>query len=444
LDTARNLRIRYFHWRAAAAGVRVIAAKPTLYSHLSEGPHGVSLSFHCTFQIHAISWGAMKTLMFATMGSVAMANAPENATSTAHQVGDERRRHLRVPFTASVEVIEPKSKAQVTGRTSDLSLGGCYVDAISSFPAGSAVLVRITRGEDLFEGRAKVVYAQVGMGMGIAFVSHSQPHAEILQKWLLEIGGKAPASQMASQAGVITKGLPTNNLPNSPSTKVEGGHRELQQTPAVGNTPWTPSGGKSAENSGRTVKIGVGVTAVFLVGVAIIWWEMSTAQHKAVEPSSSPAVAAVAPELAPAADAPPAAPVTDGPTQVGTTEELAGLWASKEFTFIKPITNESVKAMVIRLPDRNLWAFALQEPRGQCDLEFVTDPNRLAQQYRFRADHPMVASPCSGTIYDPLKLGEIGANTWVRGAVVQGTGLRPPISINVALRGNLIVADDIE
>jgi hypothetical protein len=116
-----------------------------------------------------------------------MANAPENATTISDQAGAERRRHLRIPFTASIEVIESKSGARVTGRTSDVSLGGCYIDTISSFSADSDVLVRIIRNEELFEVRAKVVYVQPGMGMGLVFVSPTPKHVELFQRWLLEI-----------------------------------------------------------------------------------------------------------------------------------------------------------------------------------------------------------------------------------------------------------------
>jgi hypothetical protein len=56
----------------------------------------------------------------------------------------------------------------------------------------------------------------------------------------------------------------------------------------------------------------------------------------------------------------------------------------------------------------------------------------------------MVVSPCDGTLYDPLKVGPLGANTWARGEIVQGSSLRPPISIDVKVQGPSIIADSIE
>jgi hypothetical protein len=129
---------------------------------------------------------------------------------------------------------------------------------------------------------------------------------------------------------------------------------------------------------------------------------------------------------------------------VATTDELSKPWASKKFVFVKPFTNEQVNAIVIRLPDEGLWAFSLQEPYGNCELEFVTDLAKLASQYGYRAAHPMVGNPCNGTVYDPLKVGPLGADTWARGEVVKGSGLRPPISIDVKVTGRSIIADRIE
>ena len=100
--------------------------------------------------------------------------------------------------------------------------------------------------------------------------------------------------------------------------------------------------------------------------------------------------------------------------------------------------------MVIRLPGGGLWAFSLQEPYGKCELEFVTDLGRLATQYGYRASHPMVVNPCNNTVYDPLKVGSLGGNVWVRGEIVQGGGLRPPLAIDVRVSGHSIIADRIE
>ena len=70
----------------------------------------------------------------------------KDAISIVEPTARERRRSLRFPFTASVEATESTSGTRVMGRTSDLSLGGCYIDSISPFAVGTIATIRITRG----------------------------------------------------------------------------------------------------------------------------------------------------------------------------------------------------------------------------------------------------------------------------------------------------------
>ena len=102
----------------------------------------------------------------------------------------ERRRNLRFPFTATVEAVETKSGTKIVARTSDLSLGGCYIDTISPFPVGAEVTIRILRDNETFEAQSKVVYSKIGMGMGLAFTSAQPKQVRLFQRWLLEISGQ--------------------------------------------------------------------------------------------------------------------------------------------------------------------------------------------------------------------------------------------------------------
>ena len=114
----------------------------------------------------------------------------------------ERRRQPRFPFTASVEAIEPQSHAKLSGRISDLGLGGCYVDTISPFPVGTVIKIRLTKNNVTFEADAKVIFSQVGMGMGVAFVSALPQQLRIFQTWLSELDGKSsPDPDAVEQTG---------------------------------------------------------------------------------------------------------------------------------------------------------------------------------------------------------------------------------------------------
>jgi hypothetical protein len=102
----------------------------------------------------------------------------------------ERRKHSRYPFTATVETVESKSQTRIQGRTSDLSRGGCYVDSTNSLPAGSLVMICLTKGMRSFEARAEVVYSLAGMGMGVKFTDTDPEQFWTLEKWVAELNGE--------------------------------------------------------------------------------------------------------------------------------------------------------------------------------------------------------------------------------------------------------------
>ena len=131
------------------------------------------------------------------MGTVEAMEQQIQIDGTTELDPHERRRHTRYPFTVTVEAVESKSQTRIQGRTSDLSRGGCYVDTISSFPAGSVVKIRLTKDARSFESQAQVVYSSVGMGMGVKFTSGDSQQLSTLEKWVGELSGKlAPEPEL--------------------------------------------------------------------------------------------------------------------------------------------------------------------------------------------------------------------------------------------------------
>ena len=87
-------------------------------------------------------------------------------------------------------MVEIRSGVKVRGRTSDLGLGGCYVDCISPSPVGTAVRVKMERNREVLDVQGSVVYSQTGMGMGVKFDS-AQPN-KVLEKWVRDLSGEMP------------------------------------------------------------------------------------------------------------------------------------------------------------------------------------------------------------------------------------------------------------
>lgn len=170
---------------------------------------------------------------------------------------------------------------------------------------------------------------------------------------------------------------------------------------------------------------------------------------------TEPPVAEAPPQIevpSPAPDASAALPhATEANPGIASLAEMAQPWSSKKFFMRNGLTGESVPALLIRLPgasalqSNGYWAFSTNSPYGNCQLEYFTDLAKLKKDYDFRsAKHPMVGNPCSRTVFDPLKITNMPGNIWVRGSIVQGSDLRPPIGIELKIEGKNILAIRME
>lgn len=224
-------------------------------------------------------------------------------------------------------------------------------------------------------------------------------------------------------------------IPGVPATS------EKPEKPAQQSTPIrVPSNvrPKAAPDSrGKIIGVGVGIGVVFLAGIILLSGHHPAAQP--ILPASREASAPTSPD--PAVNSEPAEKMMVGPGPVATTAELAKPWSEREFLFRGPFSAEPVPAMVVRLPGGELWGFSLREPFGECQLQYITDLEQLAADYGFRAEHPMVVNPCTHAVYDLMRYGGGAPNGGlVRGDIVQGVGVRPPMAIEMRTSGKDIIA----
>ncbi len=101
-----------------------------------------------------------------------------------------RRSVRRCPLVASAEITDLHSGTRLSARISELSVGGCYVDALTPFPEGTMVRLRIVRDQGAFESTGKVVYTHANFGMGVAFADLATEQRSILEGWIAEIISK--------------------------------------------------------------------------------------------------------------------------------------------------------------------------------------------------------------------------------------------------------------
>src|SRR5229473_3471586 len=117
-------------------------------------------------------------------------NIPSDAKNPAGlsvaPTGADRRIHPRYEFTAAVEVLAADSGARIETRVRDLSQQGCYIDTSDALPLGTVTDVRVKKGAQLFEARARVVYSRAAKGMGLVFTTIEAEQLRTLKTWLAE------------------------------------------------------------------------------------------------------------------------------------------------------------------------------------------------------------------------------------------------------------------
>jgi hypothetical protein len=176
--------------------------------------------------------------------------------------------------------------------------------------------------------------------------------------------------------------------------------------------------------------------AIVVVIVAVFWWAHGVTGAAHVAPQAAAPVAAAQPAASKPTEEIPVAP---GP--IATTMEMKDTWSSKKFLYRH--TNGDVSpALLVHLRGDSYWAFSLREPFGTCELELAT-VERLHDFYNLAAKYPMVGDPCTQAVYDLTRY-DSGPNGLVRGAIVSGTGPRPPLAIEVEVQGREIVASQSE
>jgi len=113
-------------------------------------------------------------------------NAENPAGPSVALAGADRRIHPRYKFSAAVELVAAESGARTETRVRDLSQQGCYVDTSDALPLGTVTDVRITKGAQLFEARARVVYSRATQGMGLVFTAIDAERLQTLETWLAQ------------------------------------------------------------------------------------------------------------------------------------------------------------------------------------------------------------------------------------------------------------------
>lgn len=99
----------------------------------------------------------------------------------------EKRSVPRYTLIATVDILEAASAMRLSGRLSEISRKGCYVDVLNTLPVGTIIQLRVSRDQGTFVTAGKIIYVQEGMGMGVAFTDPAEEQMKILDAWLVEL-----------------------------------------------------------------------------------------------------------------------------------------------------------------------------------------------------------------------------------------------------------------
>jgi len=108
-------------------------------------------------------------------------------TTNSGQPYREKREVPRYMFIATADIVEPVNDVHMSGRISEISRKGCYLDILNTLPVGTKINVQVTRDQGSFESPGKIIYVQEGMGMGVAFLEPAADQLRVLDTWLTEI-----------------------------------------------------------------------------------------------------------------------------------------------------------------------------------------------------------------------------------------------------------------
>ncbi len=152
----------------------------------------IGLTYNATKANFRVKWAGRPNTPMA--GHVGLLNlAPEKAfwdfplpepTEDGWRDTRDRRAHPRVKCTCSLELYAEGESTPTRARTTDLSMGGCYIEMPLPLNKGTVVRVGLWIKETKVWASGKVVTSTPGFGIGVQFTEMSNTEKELLREFL--------------------------------------------------------------------------------------------------------------------------------------------------------------------------------------------------------------------------------------------------------------------
>jgi hypothetical protein len=115
-----------------------------------------------------------------------VSNTQESTSSNGN-----KRAVPRYSFVATTELTDTANAIRLSGRVTEISRNGCYVDVLNSLPVGTMLNLEIVCDQGRFSTKGSIIYVHPGIGMGIAFADMEAPQAKLLESWLAALPATA-------------------------------------------------------------------------------------------------------------------------------------------------------------------------------------------------------------------------------------------------------------
>lgn len=128
-----------------------------------------------------------RAIVSAPLPKPAMTWTDGHRANRESRLGQNRRTHARYDCVGGVQVRQTSSSNVIWGRMLDLSLGGCYVEALSVLPKGTPIEVTVGVDGVQFRGRGEVTIVHPAFGFGVQFLAMDGPNRESLQQLIIKL-----------------------------------------------------------------------------------------------------------------------------------------------------------------------------------------------------------------------------------------------------------------
>jgi hypothetical protein len=93
----------------------------------------------------------------------------------------------RSPLIADVQILDLQSSKPMSAKTSDLSIGGCFLPMEKPLAVGTPVRLEVTHNGTTLTVFGDVVRSETGKGMAVRFRAIEPAQADILKRWFFAL-----------------------------------------------------------------------------------------------------------------------------------------------------------------------------------------------------------------------------------------------------------------